>query len=59
MNLQKKHDKHGSFLFQDCKKVSISILFQKFYLAWKTSPIIINRWGLEEECHGWKKSKNN
>ena len=28
------------FLFPDCKKVNISILFPKAFLGWKLSPII-------------------
>ena len=33
------------FILRDRKKVSISILFQKFCLRWKLSPIINRRGG--------------
>ena len=39
-----KHTTDGLFLLQD-RKVSICMLFQKFCLDWKLSPII-NRWGV-------------
>ena len=43
-------------ILRDRKKVSISILFQKFCLRWKLSPIINRRGGrLDSECPGWKK----
>ena len=39
------------FILRDRKKVSISILFQKFCLRWKLSPIINRR-----EGGGWIKN---
>ena len=38
-----KHTTDEPFLLRDCKKASISILFQKVCPGWKLSPII-NRW---------------
>ena len=46
------------FVLRDCKKASISILFQKVFLGWKLSPII-NRQGIEirmsrgDFCNFW------
>ena len=45
----------GVFLFRDCKKVNISILFQKVCLGWKLSPITNRRAGLKKKSPEWKK----
>ena len=54
MNLDfTKHTTDGLFLLRD-RKVSICMLFQKFCLGWKLSPII-NRWGVGIRMSWWKK----